>query len=127
MNTSPSAKALPHPGPRTNAPFEELRQNPRSEYSLSMVFLVALAATNEQPVRGDQITYNDDDKMWTFRRKQNKTRKIFVQLSQVTSGGSIQMRVLDIATGPAWRSMYIPTDSLIRCNNNGAGKRHSKS
>lgn len=109
-------KPLPHPGPRTNAPFEEMYQNPRSEYSLSMIFLVALMATGEMPVKGDKVYYNDAERMWTFSRPGNKERRILVQLAQVTSGGSLQFRVLDLAQHAPWKSAYVPTAALVKAN-----------
>ena len=117
----PPARRLPASGPHTNEAFEEMRQHPTSEYTLTTVYTVALMATGEQPVRGDAIFWNESDKTWTLIRTppSGHERKIIVQLMQVTHGGSIQFRFLDVAAGLGWRSTYLPTAALVR----SAGKK----
>lgn len=118
-------KPLPTAGPKTNDPFEELRQNPRSEYSLSMVYSVAMMAIGEKPTRGDSMFYNEDEKTWTLYRTPPfgiKETKTLIQLVQVTHGGSIQFRVLEIDSGLGWKSAYLPTAALMRTGGKKKGK-----
>ncbi len=114
QNTTP--KPLPPGGPKTNDTFEELRQHPTSEYSASMVYLVAMMATNEVPMKGDQIFHNASESTWTVYRNPpgQRERKIILQAVQVTHGGSIQFRFLDVAAGLGWRSAYLPTGALLK-------------
>ncbi len=117
-------KTLPAGGPKTNDTFEELRQNPRSGYSLSMVYSVALQKIGEQSARGDSMFYNESEETWTlFRAKPGEhERKIFIQLVQVTHGGSIQFRVLDASAGSGWQSAYLPTEALVKSANGKKAK-----
>lgn len=116
-------KALPAGGPHTNDTFEQLRQFPRSEYSISQAYSMAMIATGEQPVRGDRIVYSDAEHTWTVLRIVGTTeRKIVVYLVQVTNSGSIQFRFFDSATNAPWRSIYLPTGPLFRSANRRGGK-----
>jgi hypothetical protein len=112
---------MPTGGPHTNDAFEEMRQHPTSQYSLTTVYTMALMATSEQPVRGDAMFWNESDQTWTLLRTPpgGRERKIIVQMVQVTHGGSIQFRFLDVAARLGWRSTYLPTAALVR----SAGKK----
>ena len=109
-------RAFPPGGPKTNDTFEEIKQHPTSDYSLSMVYLVAMMAAAEEPMKGDHIFYNASDCSWTVYRNAPRCseRKIILNLVQVTHGGSLQFRVLDIAAGHGWRSVYLPTKALSK-------------
>ena len=120
--SSKSPKAFPAGGPHTSDVFEELRQNPRSEYSISQAYSMAMIGSHEEPVRGDRVVYSDADHTWTVLRIVGTTeRKLVVYLVQVTNSGSIQFRFFDSATNAPWRSVYLPTGPLFRSANRRAG------
>ncbi len=114
--TKTKPKSLTPGGPNTNDVFEQIRQNPISDYSVSVVYLVAMMAAAEEPMKGDHILYNASECAWTVYRNAPgfSERKITLQLVQVTHGGSLQFRVLDIAANRGWRSVYLPTGPLSK-------------
>lgn len=114
--SKPSPKPLPPGGPKTNDVFEELYQHPKSAYSVSMAYMVALNAASEISMKGDKISWDSASSKWVLIRNPTgkKERKIFIQVVQVTHGGNIQFRVLDLASGFGWRSAYLPTGPLER-------------
>jgi hypothetical protein len=111
-------KALPAGGPNTNSVFEELRQHPKSEYSISMVYTLAMMASHELPIRGDVVLFDHLEQHWIIeRRNRTSVRSLFLQLVQVTNGGSLQFRFLDAITGEGWRSVFLPTEPLFKTTN----------